>query len=488
MNRKIIMYVLGKLLMIEAVLLMAPLIVSLIYQEDWQHIRAYLYVSVALLGIGYLMSFKRDKHVIIRARDGAVIVALSWILFSFFGGLPFVLSGDIPSLVDAFFETASGLTTTGSSILSTLAPLSKSNLFWRSFTHLIGGMGVLVFALAVLPDSKSGEVHLMRSEVPGPVFGKLAAKLKDTSRILYGMYLIMTVVFIGILCIGGVPLFDAMLLSFGTAGTGGFSINDAGLAIYTNPVFVEYAIACGMLVFGINFNVYFLILVGYFKEAIKDEELHSYLAIIFGAVSIIIVTLMPTWARLEETFRHVFFTVSSIITTTGYATVDFGAWGLSAQLVILCLMFIGGCAGSTAGGIKVSRVLLYVKESISEIFRLGHPNRIVTTKFNGNAVSKKDLRKVGNYLQIYILLFVLILGCVTIEAPDFLSAFSSVVATFNNIGPGLGVVGPTSNFSFYSDINKIILSLGMIAGRLEIFPMLILCAPSTLKGLLKMKK
>lgn len=484
MNRRIINYVLGQLFIVESVLLMFPLLVSFIYQEGWRYHSSYLYVIIFLITVGFLLSHKKPQGLVIRARDGAVIVALSWILFALFGGMPLVLSGDIPSIVDAFFEIVSGFTTTGSSILKSLSPLAKSTLFWRSFTHLIGGMGVLVFALAVLPDSKSDTVYLMRSEVPGPVFSKIVAKLKDTSRILYGIYLVMTAIFVIVLMIGGVPLFDALLLSFGTAGTGGFAINDLGFAVYSNPVFVEYAIAIGMLIFGINFNLYFLLLMGYVKDVFKDEELRYYLGIVAMSVMAITLSLAPSWQKLEETFRHVLFSVSSIITTTGYATVDFAQWGLVGQLILLLLMFVGGCAGSTAGGMKVSRIVMYVKEAIAGMYRLGHVNRVVVMKFNGSAVSQKELAKLTNYLQIYILIFIVLLFCVSFEAPDFLTAFSSVAGTFNNIGPGLSAVGPTANFSFYSDLNKIMLSLGMIAGRLELYAMIILLAPSTWKKLL----
>lgn len=486
MNKTIIKYALGRLLLIEALLLCAPLIVSIIYQEHITYISSYL-STIAILGIiGYGISYKRPKGVTLRAREGAVIVALSWILLSFFGGLPFVFSGDIPSIVDAFFETASGLTTTGSSILSSVNALSKSNLFWRSFTHLIGGMGVLVFALAILPND-NGDVQLMRAEVPGPIFGKIVSRVKDTARIMYSIYLALVALLVIILCLGGVPLYDSLLLSFGTAGTGGFSANDLGFSIYSNPIFVEYAIAIGMIVFGINFNLYFLILLGYFKDVFKDEELKYYLLIIVVSVIAIVVSLLSYIPSLEENFRHTLFTVSSIITTTGYSTADFAQWPIIAQMILFSLMFIGGCAGSTAGGLKVSRIVLAIKESYAELKRIGQPNRVVTTNFNQKLISKKEITKISNYILVYIGCFVILLFSVSIESKDFTTAISSVAATFNNIGPGLNAVGPTQNFSFYSDFNKIMLSLGMIAGRLEIYPMIILFAPTTIKKLLKSK-
>lgn len=483
MNRKIIWYVIGRMLLVESVLLLLPLVVSFLYQEPAKYSLSYLLVICITGLIGAVLSAKKLNGTVLRARDGAVVVALGWILLAFFGGLPFVFSGDIPSVVDAFFETASGFTTTGSSILTSLAPLSRSNLFWRSFTHLIGGMGFLVFTLAVLPGMKSDAVHLMRAEVPGPVFGKVMAKISDTSRVLYAIYLFMVVIFIVILMFGGVPLFDASLLAFGTAGTGGFAIHDKGFSIYTNPAFVEYAIAIGMLVFGINFNLFFLVLVGQAKELFKDEELRWYVSIVIGAVVLIMLSLWHSVESVELLFRNVLFTVSSVMTTTGYATADFAQWPLFAQMIVIGLMFIGGCAGSTAGGIKVSRIAIYVKESLSEMFRLGHSNRVVMTTFNNKPVQQKEGMKIARYLQVYMLVFIVFVGIVSIEAPDFSTAFTSVAATFNNIGPGLSGVGPTRNFAFYSDFMKIVLSLSMIAGRLEIYPIIILFAPSTLKKL-----
>lgn len=488
MNRRMISFLLGRLLFVEALLLVFPLAISLLYREDTIYPLSYLAVMTMLLLLGMLLGYRKPKGMVLRAREGAVVVGLGWILLSFFGGLPFVFSGDIPSVVDALFETASGFTTTGSSILTKLAPLSKSNLFWRSFTHLIGGMGILVFTLAILPKADSDSVQLMRAEVPGPIFGKITSKISDTVRILYGIYFVMVAIFIGILVIGGVPLYDASLLAFGTAGTGGFAINDAGFSIYSNPVFVEYAIAIGMLVFGVNFNLYFFITLGYIKEVLKDEELHYYLGVVLAAVIGIVTVLAPTWEKLEPTFRNVLFTVSSIVTTTGYATVDFNQWPVFAHIILMLLMFIGGSAGSTAGGIKVSRIVVYLKEAFAEMRRLGHSNRVVSTRFNHKPLPKKDIAKMVSYLQVYLVVFVVLLLAVSVETKDFTTAFTSIAATFNNIGPGLGAVGPMSNFSFYSDFTKIVLTISMIAGRLEIYPIIILFAPSTVKKLVAWKR
>lgn len=486
MNKKLIAYIIGRLLLVESGLLVLPLLVAVLYQEDMKYVVSFLSVSVISGLIGYLLSYKKPPFTL-KAREGAVIVALGWILLSFFGGLPFVINGDIPSLVDAFFETSSGFTTTGSSILVKLAPLGNSSLFWRSFTHLVGGMGVLAFTLAVLP-SQSDSAHLLRAEVPGPTFGKIVSKLSESVRILYIIYLVFTAVFIVILILfGGVPLFDASLLAFGTAGTGGFAIRDAGFAMYGNPVFVEYAIAIGMLVFGVNFNLYFYLFIKHFKMAFGDEEVRWYLGVIVASIIAIVVSLTPNWQNLEQTFRHVLFTVSSIITTTGYSTVNFDQWNLFAKLVLLMLMFIGGCAGSTAGGIKVSRIVIYIKGAFVEMIKLGHPNRVKSVAFNGKRLLDKEVLKISNYLLVYIVCFIAVLLSVSMESNSFMTAFSTVAATFNNIGPGFDGVGPTQNFAFFSEWNKMIISLAMIAGRLEIFPMIILFAPSTLKKFCRVK-
>ena len=480
LQRRTVCYLVGKILQVEALLLLLPLIVSLIYRESFHQLLSYAGTIALVVVIGTVCTLAKPKNMKIMPRDGIVTVALSWILLSFFGGLPFVFAGEIPNLADAFFETASGFTTTGSSILSDLSILGYSSLFWRSFTHLVGGMGVLVFALAILPSTGSDSVQLMRAEVPGPVFGKLVSKLAKTARILYAIYLVMTAILVIILMLVKVPLFDALLLSFGTAGTGGFSINNAGFAIYPNPEMVEWIIGVGMMLFGVNFNLYYFLLLGSIRDVLTDEEGRSYIGIIAFASVAIFASLSIVQSQLDVPFRSVFFTVSSIITTTGYSTADFGQWGVFPQVVLLLLMFVGGCAGSTAGGIKVSRVVIYFKNAIAEIKKMGQPRRVIMSKFNGKVIDDKMSSGIANYLLVYVAVFLVLLISVSIEAPDFLTAFSSIAATFNNIGPGLGEVGPTSNFSMYSDFNTILLSLGMIAGRLEIYPMILLFSTTSL--------
>lgn len=485
MKKSVILYLLGKILQIEALLLLLPFIVGIIYQESSLVMRSYLVVAIGLGLLSLLTERLKPQKIKLYSRDGLIIVALGWISLSFFGALPLVLTSEIPNMFDAFFEITSGFTTTGSSILSSLAHLSHASLFWRSFTHLVGGMGVLVFTLAILPNS-SEYVQLMRAEVPGPSFGKLVSRLSGTARILYGIYIAMTTVLIIILIFVKVPIFDAILLAFGTAGTGGFSVSDLGFAAYQNQALVEWIIAIGMALFGINFNIYYFIIIGYAKDILKDdEELKYYLCIILFAIVGISLNVYQMYDGVEPLLRNVFFTVSSIMTTTGYATADFEKWPIFSHTIIVALMVIGGCAGSTAGGLKVSRVLIYCKNAIAEIQRTANNGRIIVPKLSGKPISKMMQNQVAHYLMVYIFIFSLILLVISWQAPDFTTAFTTVVATFNNIGPGLGKVGPTENFSMYSNFNKLILSLGMIAGRLEIYPMIVLFSPTTVKSFFK---
>ncbi|MET3557212.1 trk system potassium uptake protein TrkH [Streptococcus rupicaprae] len=487
MRQSLIRYFIGKLMQIEAGLLSLPLLVSFVYGESPRQKFAYGSVVLGLYLVGFLLCFKKPAQFKLTAREGIFTVALAWIFLSLFGALPLVLSGEIPNPFDAFFEISSGFTTTGSSILSDLSVLEKSSLFWRSFTHLIGGMGILVFTLAILPNAGSDTVQLMRAEVPGPVFGKIVSKLTQTARILYAIYISMTAVMILILCLAGVPLFDSLLLSFGTAGTGGFGINNAGFAIYSNPQLVEWLIGFGMMLFGINFNIYYFILIGSGFEALKDEEFKTYLGIILVATIGILLNILPHYQNIWDGLRVAFFNVSSIITTTGYSTADFNDWNIISHLILISLMFIGGSAGSTAGGLKVSRVLIYIKMALSELRRVGQPRRVVTPLFNKKIIEKERQINLAHYLLVYILVFGLILFSVSFESKDLTTAFTAVAATFNNIGPGLGAVGPMSNFSAYSDWNTLVLTFSMLAGRLEIYPMLILFAPSTLKTFSKLR-
>lgn len=478
MNKDIVRYVTGRILMVVAGLMFFPIVVSLIYREPIRYLLSFLFTAILMVGIGFSFSRTKMNTHKLYAKEGFIIVALSWILVSAFGALPFVISGDIPSFVDAFFETSSGFTTTGSSILTDVEALSHSMLFWRSFTHLIGGMGVLVFALAVLPSSDSESVHIMKAEMPGPTFGKLVSRLSSTARILYIIYFVMTLVVIFLLWLAGLPLFDSLLLSFGVAGTGGFGIVNGSIAPY-NSVAIELILGIGMLIFGINFNLFFLMVNKEFKQALKNEELRWYLRIVGISIVLISINLVMHAVPVLTSLRDSFFTVSSVITTSGFSTALFEHWPMFSQLILLLLMFIGGMAGSTAGGLKVSRIAILVKSGIAELKRAVRPNRVVTVQFENKLMDEKELNKIYSYVIIYAFIFVATTLMVSFEAPDFISAFSTVATTINNIGPGLGAVGPGGNFSMYSPFIKVVLSFIMIMGRLEIFPVLILLSPNT---------
>lgn len=478
MNKSVIKFIIGRILRIEALLMIAPLVVSLIYREDKLYQFSFLIVILALFLMSYLLCKGEVNKRQIYAKEGFIIVSLSWIVLSFFGSLPFVISGDIPSLIDAFFETSSGFTTTGSSILTDVEALAHSMLFWRSFTHLVGGMGVLVFALAVMPQTGSESVHIMKAEVPGPVFGKVVAKLSSSARILYLIYLSMAAVVVVFLLFGGMNLFDALLHAFGTAGTGGFGVRNGSLLSY-DSTYIDIVLSVGMILFGINFNLYYLILIGHIKEALSSEELRWYFIIIVSAVLLICLNIYSTYESIGIMIRDVFFSVSSIITTTGFSTVDFGKWPLFSRMIMLLLMFIGGCAGSTAGGLKVSRVSLLFKSAIAEFKRMSQPNRIVVVKHEKKTIERDTIRSVVNYFLVYLVIFIALVLIISLDFTDFESAFSTIASTFNNIGPGLGQVGPMSGYSGLSNWSKVLLSFVMIAGRLEIFPIIILFSSRT---------
>ncbi len=478
MNNRIIFYTLGRLIQVFGALLIAPLFVSIYYQEPLTYILSYLMTAVFSVAIGYILSHKKPENSAFYAKEGFIIVSLSWIIVSLIGAIPFVINGDIPSIVDAFFEASSGFTTTGASILNTLEPLSKSSIFWRSFTHLIGGMGVLVFALAILPQTGSETVHIMKAEVPGPQFGKLVSKLSSTARILYFIYILFTLITIMGLHVLGMPLFDSFIYAFGAAGTGGFSMSDAGLQVYNSSA-IEVFLSIAMLVFGVNFNLYFLIMLGQFKKMFQSEELKWYVGFVVVAVFMISSELVVYGEQLVQALIDSLFTVSSIMTTTGYATANFNQWPVFSRTILLLLMFIGGMAGSTAGGLKVSRIVITIKSAISEYKRMLHPNRTVSIIFEENFVNQSLLNSVASYVFVYALVFIASLLIISLDAPDFLTAFSSIAATLNNIGPGLEQVGPDASFAFYNPLSKVVLSMVMIIGRLELFPMLILFSPKT---------
>ena len=479
MNNKIIRYILSKILYIEAGFLLLPVIVSFIYKENYSNILSFLVTMFLLLLSGYLLGYKSDASGAFYEKEGFIIVSLSWILLSAFGALPFVFSGSIPNFIDAFFETSSGFTTTGASILTNVEEISHSILFWRSFTHLIGGMGILVFALAILPRSNRNS-HIMKAEVPGPVFGKFVAKMSYTARLLYKIYFAMTGILIIVLILVGHPIFDSFVHAFGAAGTGGFGIKANSIAYYNSSA-VEMILATAMIIFGINFNLYYVILIGKARDGFKSEELRCYLLIVFGSVVLIFFNIRHNYTSYLTAIKDIFFTVSSIISTTGYATVDFGKWPTFSRAILLFLMFTGACAGSTAGGLKISRFIILVKSSILQVRKAINPKRVLSIKVDNKLVGNEVVEEVKSYFVIYIFLVIIFTILISFTIPDFITAFSAVMATFNNIGPGLGIVGPTGNYASLTYFNKIVLSLAMLAGRLEIFPILVLFSSTTWK-------
>ena len=395
---------------------------------------------------------------------------------SLFGALPFVISGHIPSFVDAFFETVSGFTTTGSTILQNIEVLPKSLLFWRSFTHWIGGMGILVFVIAVMPKTESTSMHIMKAEVPGPTVGKLVSKLRASARILYGIYCVMTVVQTVLLWAGGMPLFDSVVTSFATAGTGGFGILNNSIEGY-NSLYAEMVIAVFMLLFGVNFNLYYLMLIKHGKQALKSEELRWYIGIVAASVLIISVALMTTNYTAGESLRHAFFQVASIITTTGFSSADFNTWPVICKIILVLLMFIGACAGSTGGGIKVSRLMILVKSGRRDIRKAINPRSVETVKLDRHTVEEPVVKSVSVFFGMYMVVLAVSAILIAIDGHDVVTTFTSVIACIGNIGPGLGDVGPAGNFADFSVFSKLVLSFDMLAGRLELIPMLMLFSP-----------
>ena len=477
MNRRMVIYTIGQLIGVEAAVMMLPLCVSLIYGEgSWKAFLITIGIAIVLSALGLLLS--RPKNHVIYAKEGFATVALAWIIMSGIGALPFVISREIPNYIDAFFETVSGFTTTGSSIVRDVEALSHGILFWRSFTHWLGGMGVLVFVMAILPSSSDRSIHLMRAEVPGPVVGKLVPKIKETAKILYLIYMVMTFIEVILLLCGGMPLFDSLVHSFGTAGTGGFGIKADSIGGYSS--YCQWVITIFMLLFGINFNLFYLCLIRRFKSVLKSEELWAYLGIVLAAATIITVNIMPIYNSLSQSIRLSVFQVASIITTTGYATADFNTWPVLSKGILLILMFFGACAGSTGGGFKISRVILLLKAVKRELHRLIHPRSRTTIKFEGKNVDEGTISGVECYLALYVICFVSIFLILCFEKSfDIETNFSAAASCFNNIGPGLGSVGPVLNFADYSAVSKIVLSIAMLLGRLELFPLIITLAPST---------
>ena len=485
MNYRMVFYMVGRLLQMEAALLLLPAGVALIYGDG--DLLSLLIAAVVAVVVGTAMTLcRRPKNQTIYAKEGFVIVALSWLMLSVVGALPFVISGEIPNFVDAFFETVSGFTTTGATVVTTLRPMgealgmSHGLLFWRSFTHWIGGMGVLVLMMALSPSQSGRTIHVMRAEVPGPIVGKLVPRLRDTAKILYLIYLGMTVIEAVCLCVAGMPLFDSLVHTFGTAGTGGFGIYSTSIGEYNAAC--QWIITVFMWLFGINFNVYYLLLIRHFRSAFSSREVWVYTAVTVAAVAGIAVNVWPVgdYATVEETVRHAAFQVSSIITTTGYATVDFNLWPMFAKGILVLLMFIGACAGSTGGGLKVSRVMLVAKAVGRELKRLVHPRSVGVIRLEGKRVEESVVQSATAYVVLYFLLFGVAFLVLCLEpAFDLESNFTAVAACINNVGPGLGAVGPAGGYADYSVLSKIVLSLAMLLGRLEIYPLVLALLPGT---------
>lgn len=469
-----IVYIIAKMLGVEGAVLLIPAFVAFLYGES--DAIQFLIVSAVLGAIFFIFRRKRPENKVIYAKEGLVIVGLAWILWSLFGALPFVLTGSIPSYVDAFFETVSGFTTTGSTILTDIEALPKGVAFWRSLTHWIGGMGVLVFVMMLTSLDDEHSMHLMRAEVPGPEADKLVPKARATARILYLMYFVLTAAEVVFLMFGGMSFYDALLHSFSTAGTGGFSNRNASVAYY-DSAYIDGVITVFMILFGVNFNLYFLIRLKNWKDALKNEELHAYLGIIAGAVAIVTVNILGIYGNIVHAFRYASFQVASVITTTGFCTADFNLWPELSKVVLLGIMVIGACAGSTGGGIKVSRFLILVKSIKQEVRRMLHPKAVTIVKINGKRVGNDTIRSVYIYFISYILVMMVSILLVSINNFDFATTFSSVLTTLNNVGPGISMVGPVENFHMFSPLSKLVFCMDMLLGRLEIFPYLLLMSP-----------
>jgi len=473
MNGSIIRYILGCVLKMEAALLMLPCLIALIYQERvgiW-----YLATAAACVVFGMLMTLKKPKTYVFYLKEGCTATALSWIIMSLFGCLPFYLSGEIPSFTDALFETISGFTTTGASILPEVENLSHSALMWRSFTHWVGGMGVLVFLLAIVPLSGGSHINLMRAESPGPSVGKLVPKVRYTARILYLIYFGMTILEIVFLLFGRMPLFDAVATSLGTAGTGGFGIKNDSMMSYSP--YIQWVVTVFMILFGVNFNAYYLLLFGKIRKAFGMEEVKTYFAIIFVSTAIIFVNILHLCGSAFEALTHAAFQVGSIITTTGFSTADFELWPQMSKTVLVFLMFVGACAGSTGGGIKVSRCVIMVKTVIKELNSYIHPRSIKKIKMDDKPIEHEVVRSVNVYFITFMILFIISVFAISFEGKGLVTNFTAVAATINNIGPGLELVGPTCNFSGFTAFSKYVLMFDMLAGRLELFPLLLLFHP-----------
>ena len=480
MNYRMLGYLLGIILLIEAALMILPAAVAVFFGES---VLPFLITVAIIAAISVPLVLFKPKNMSIYAREGFVCVAAAWILMSAFGALPFVFSGSIPNYIDAFFETVSGFTTTGASILAEVESLPKGILFWRSFTHWVGGMGVLVFMLAILPSDNARSMHLLRAEVPGPTKDKLVPKMRQSALILYGIYVILTLIQVIALLCTGMELYDSLVNSFATAGTGGFSVKNASIGAYNNPA-AEWIIGIFMLVFGINFNIYFLLLLKKFSTVFKNEELRLYLIVCACATAIISVNTISAISEPEvaDGIRNAFFQVTTIISTTGFATTDYSLWPSLSQTVLVLLMITGACAGSTAGGMKLSRILIAVKGIFRNIKKMVRPKSVNIVRLDGETVQDQTINSAFSYVSIYFAALIVCVLLISVDGFGFETNVTATLSCLSNIGPGMGpVVGPTGNFAHFSYFSKSILSLIMLIGRLEFMPMLIIFSPNTWK-------
>lgn len=474
MNTSIIRYILGHIIKLEGLFLLLPCVIALIYGEE--EISSYLLIAGICLLLGCLLTLKKAKDNVFYLKEGCIATVLSWLALSFFGALPFVLTGEIPHFTDAMFETVSGFTTTGASILSDVEALSHTSLFWRCFTHWIGGMGVLVFLLAIIPLSGGSNMNLMRAESPGPSVGKLVPKMRYTAQILYIIYFVLTVIQFVALLIAQMPWFDALCISIGTAGTGGFGILNSSMASYS-PV-IQWIVTIFMILFSINFNAYYLIVFGHIKQALKLEEVRAFLVIVLIAILLITIDISSMFGSLFEALTHAAFQVASLVSSTGFATTDYDLWPAFSKTILVTLMFMGACAGSTGGGIKVSRFVIVGKAIKKELHSYIHPKSVKQIIMDDKEVEPSVIRSVNTYIVTFAALFVLSILIIALEEKDLVTNFTAVTATMNNIGPGLSMVGPTQNFGHFSDLSKWVFIFDMLAGRLELFPLLIMFHPA----------
>lgn len=477
MNLKMTTYILGRMLGVEALVLLIPAVVAGCYGES---IFPFLITCVILLIPFLVAGVKKPENTTIYGKDGFVIIACAWILWSIFGALPFVISGSIPSFVDAFFETVSGFTTTGSTILTDIASLPKGINFWRCLTHWIGGMGVLVFVMVIVSLEEKNSMHLMRAEVPGPETDKLVPRAQSSARILYGMYLVLTIVEVILLYLGGMDLYDSVIHSFSTAGTGGFNNRNNSVAFY-DSAYIDGVITVFMILFGINFNMYYFLILKKVKAVFKNEEVRAYLGIIAVATIAITINILNIYGDILHAFRYAVFQVASVITTTGFATADYNLWPEFSKCILLCIMVIGACAGSTGGGMKVSRILIICKSIAKEMKQIIHPKSVSIVKVNGKKVGGETLHNVYIYVLAYVFILIVSVLLVSLNNFDFATTFSGVLTTINNVGPGIAAVGPVENFSAFSNLSKIVFCFDMLVGRLEIFPFLVLFSPDLWK-------